>query len=371
MAILYGLLVIIFFGGCEKQIALKPFISTCCMQNSTQLINKTIYIGHFALTNKNNQMGVFGNKSFVTGKEIENIEFEENIDVIIREELLKRLSQIYKTVVFVDTKPSVLDSDNIYIYGELKNLWILQKYVNIYSKKFNFTNVYNFNIESMVNDESIKDNFNANLEISSNIVNQKSNISGVVMAALFNFHALDEAINGDVGQAITHKLYINNKLISDIFYYQFLESGVGRFTTDYKVVLQANIFGKYPQKIEDSSSGNVNKFEIWNMAYSYLSPNLNASPGYNYVGGGTFNLYKSKEQLEQLKQENVIAQKKYEKCILTNSVFSQECNKPNKENSENKKYYDIFRQYTTTSGILQYLIHEHIDNVVQELAKKN
>jgi hypothetical protein len=103
------------------------------------------------------------------------------------------------------------------------------------------------------------------------------------------------------------------------------------------------------------------------MPYSYLSPNLNTSTGYNFIGNDTFEKYISKNEISKIKRNRVADEKEYNDCIVANGIMSNECIHPNSRNLNNTKYYDIFRLYTTTSGILQYMINEHIDNIINKI----
>ena len=169
-------------------------------------------------------------------------------------------------------------------------------------------------------------------------------------------------------QLIKHRLIINNQVIADFDYFQFLENPIANFTTDYNLVIHGDIYGKYPQKLNDNSRGNVHKFEIYNMPYSYISPNLNTSPGYNFYGNDTFEKYLSKSELKKIKENYDLEKKEYDECAKNKS--NENCIKPTAKNIENTKYYDIFRLYSTNSGILQYMTNVHIDNIIDEINKK-
>lgn len=43
---------------------------------------------------------------------------------------------------------------------------------------------------------------------------------------------------------------------------------------------------------------------------------------------------------------------------------------PITRNMENTKYYDVFRLYSTNSGILQYMSNLHIDKIIDEINTK-
>ena len=365
-------IIIFSFSGCaEVQNSLQPLIQTCCVDKAPKQIEKKIFIGKYSLSNNQNKEGTFGNRKLYLSDKLEPITFQESFDFIVRNELLRRLSKVSKNVILVDEKPKDLANNDIYIEGNVNNLWIEQQYVNYNTDTFDFTNLYKLNLESILNNQEIKDTFDSKLKLKSQPTNITRNTSGVIMAVLFNLHAFNEAVRGDIAKLINHELYINNKKIANIDYSQFLESGVGRFTTDYSVAIKADIYGKNPQIINDSNQGNVNKFQILDMPYTYISPNLNTSSGYTYAGSSTFEFYKSKEQLAKLEEEFVIAKNEYNKCLngRANILENKKCDEPTQKNIGNSKYYDIFRQYTTTSGILQYMINEHIDNIIEKIEK--
>ena len=99
-----------------------------------------------------------------------------------------------------------------------------------------------------------------------------------------------------------------------------------------------------------------------------ISPNLNTSPGYNFYGNDTFEKYLSKSELKKIKENYDLEKKEYDECAKNKS--NENCIKPTAKNIENTKYYDIFRLYSTNSGILQYMTNVHIDNIIDEINKK-
>ena len=170
------------------------------------------------------------------------------------------------------------ENDSIYIEGNIEKIWINQQ-VPIRQTKFNTNSIFNFKINSTVNGKPISDNFDAKLEL----ITQNIKIDERYWTLLLTWYD-----GSEVSQLIKHRLTINNEVIADFDYFQFLENPIANFTTDYNLVIHGDIYGKYPQKLNDNSRGNVHKFEIYNMPYSYISPNLNTSPGYNFYGNDTF-----------------------------------------------------------------------------------
>lgn len=61
--------------------------------------------------------------------------------------------------------------------------------------------------------------------------------------------------------------------------------------------------------------------------------------------------------------------KEYEECDK-NKKTNEDCIKPTTRNIETTKYYDVFRLYSTNSGILQYMSNVHIDNIIDEINRK-
>ena len=195
------------------------------------------------------------------------------------------------------------------------------------------------------------------------LITQNIKIDKRYWTLLFNLYD-----GSETSQLIKHRLTINNEVIADFDYFQFLENPIANFTTDYNLAIQGDIYGKYPQKLNDNSSGNVNKFTIYNMPYSYISPNLNTSPGYNFFANTGIETYLSKSEIKKIKEKYDLEKKEYDECAKDKS--NEECVKPTSRNIETTKYYDIFRLYSTNSGILQYMTNVHIDNIIDEINNK-
>lgn len=357
--IFIGISILLFSGCVSKKTTIKPLISDCCLNSHNLLIDKRIFIGNFTLKNEKNLIKIYGKQTI--GIDIETITFKESINTIVKEELYRRLSKISNKIKLVDKKPNNFNSKNdIFINGSIDKFWVNQQ-VPQRGTKFNVKSILYFKIITNVNDEIINNIFNAKLNI---FVKDIERSSRIWARLLFNYW-VDAS---ETKQRIIHTLHINDNLIADFTYYQFFENAFANFTTDYKVAIEGNIYGKNPQKLNDIAEGNTNKFETFNYLYSYLSPNLNTSPGYNFYGDGTYEKYLSKNEISKIRKNKLIDKQKYNKCILDKEVMNNnECTQANSRNLDNTKYYDIFRLYATTSGILQYMINEHIDNIIEKI----
>ena len=356
--VILAILITLLFSGCSRKTTIEPLVENCCENKSIIKTNKKIYIGNFTLKNTNNIKNIYGTRSIKSNQE--DIMFEENYGDIVRNELYKKLQGISSNVQLVSQKPnSFNENDSIYIEGNIEKIWINQQ-VPIRQTKFNTNSIFNFKINSTVNGKPISDNFDAKLEL----IVQNIQIAKRYWTILLNTFG----DGSEESQLIKHRLIINNQVIADFDYFQFLENPIANFTTDYNLVIHGDIYGKYPQKLNDNSRGNVHKFEIYNMPYSYISPNLNTSPGYNFYGNDTFEKYLSKSELKKIKENYDLEKKEYDECAKNKS--NENCIKPTAKNIENTKYYDIFRLYSTNSGILQYMTNVHIDNIIDEINKK-
>jgi len=356
--VILAILITFLLTGCSRKTTIEPLVENCCENKSIIKTNKKIYIGNFTLKNPNNIKNIYGTRSIKSNSE--DIMFEENYGDIVRNELYKKLQGISSNVQLVSQKPnSFNENDSIYIEGNIEKIWINQQ-VPIRQTKFNTNSIFNFKINSTVNGKPISDNFDAKLEL----IVQNIQIAKRYWTILLNTFG----DGSEESQLIKHRLIINNQVIADFDYFQFLENPIANFTTDYNLVIHGDIYGKYPQKLNDNSRGNVHKFEIYNMPYSYISPNLNTSPGYNFYGNDTFEKYLSKSELKKIKENYDLEKKEYDECAKNKS--NENCIKPTAKNIENTKYYDIFRLYSTNSGILQYMTNVHIDNIIDEINKK-
>lgn len=368
--------------GCVTlpQYELKPMVPNYGLKVNDVKIKKKIYIGIYEdkINQLNPTLASYGKlmpyKNFYPYSE--NIKFAETLNEIVQSELQRRLLNKYTDVELVRLKPKDLKSDEIFIDGNITNLNINQYYVKSSIKAFDIKNEYKFKISSNVNNIAVHDSFDTNLNMVSKVLKDQINTSGMVLALLFDFNQIDG--RHDYGQLIDHKLIVNNQLIADIQYYHYLQDGVGHFKVDYEEGLVANIFGKYPQKIKDKESDSVFKHNAYGKQYLYFSGGFDpfGSPTYN---NGWLNSekwynkspYYTNADVERIKNELDV----YNKCLdynHLNFMNKKECpSAPYPENISdiNIKYYDIFRQYTTTSGILQYMINEHIDNIIKEIEK--
>lgn len=285
--VILAILITFLLTGCSRKTTIEPLVQNCCENKSIIKTNKKIFIGNFTLKNPNNIKNIYGTRSIKSNSE--DIMFEENYGDIVRNELYKKLQGISSNVQLVSQKPnSFNENDSIYIEGNIEKIWINQQ-VPIRQTKFNTNSIFNFKINSTVNGKPISDNFDAKLEL----ITQNIKIDERYWTLLFTW---DDG--SEVSQLIKHRLTINNEVIADFDYFQFLENPIGNFTTDYNLAIHGDIYGKYPQKLNDNSRGNVNKFTIYNMPYSYISPNLNTSPGYNFYLNDTFEKYLSKSEIK-------------------------------------------------------------------------
>lgn len=346
------ILIILIFTGCSNKTTIEPLVSNCCENGSDIKTNKKIFVGNFTLKDANNIKNIYGSR--VIKSDFEDIIFKESYNDIVRRELFKKLQKISKNVHLVNQKPNSLnENDSVYIEGYIEKIWIKQQ-VPIIKTKFNTNSVFDFKITSIVNEKLISDDFNAKLEL----IVQDIQVENRQWTRLLNTFG----DGSEVAQNIKHRLNINNELIADFDYFQFLESQIANFTTDYEVIIKGNIYGKYPQVLDDTSKGNVNKFEIYDMAYSYFSPNLNTSSGYNFGFENTC----QKKKLKKLVKTMNYKKKDYDECEK-NKILNEDCMSPITRNIETTKYYDIFRLYTTNSGILQYISNIHIDKIISEI----
>lgn len=356
--VILAILITFLLTGCSRKTTIEPLVQNCCENKSIIKTNKKIFIGNFTLKNPNNIKNIYGTRSIKSNSE--DIMFEENYGDIVRNELYKKLQGISSNVQLVSQKPnSFNENDSIYIEGNIEKIWINQE-IPIRQTKFNTTSIFDFKINSTMNGKPISDNFDAKLEL----IVQNIQIAKRYWTILLNTFG----DGSEESQLIKHRLIINNQVIADFDYFQFLENPIANFTTDYNLAIHGDIYGKYPQKLNDNSRGNVHKFEIYNMPYSYISPNLNTSPGYNFYGNDTFEKYLSKSELKKIKENYDLEKKEYDECAKNKS--NENCIKPTAKNIENTKYYDIFRLYSTNSGILQYMTNVHIDNIIDEINKK-
>lgn len=355
--VILAILITFLLTGCSRKTTIEPLVQNCCENKSIIKTNKKIYIGNFTLKNTNNIKNIYGTRSIKSNSE--DIMFEENYGDIVRNELYKKLQGISSNVQLVSQKPnSFNENDSIYIEGNIEKIWINQQ-VPIRQTKFNTNSIFNFKINSTVNGKPISDNFDAKLEL----ITQNIKIDERYWTLLLTWYD-----GSEVSQLIKHRLTINNEVIADFDYFQFLENPIANFTTDYNLAIHGDIYGKYPQKLNDNSRGNVNKFTIYNMPYSYISPNLNTSPGYNFFANTGIETYLSKSEIKKIKEKYDLEKKEYDECAKDKS--NEECVKPTSRNIETTKYYDIFRLYSTNSGILQYMTNVHIDNIIDEINNK-
>lgn len=378
--IIYFITFIIFIlslTGCTEvpKYSLKPMVLKHGTEHNTTKINRTIYIGTYNdnIAKANSSYGMLNPyRNFYSYAE--PIKFAENLNELLQAELYRRLSNIYSNVQYVNEKPNKLLADEIFIDGNITNLKINQFYVNSHIKTFDFTNEYKFALISNINNNIVRDSFNANLKMTSEVIKDQINTSGLILAILADFRQIDGRHN--YGQLVDHKLTINNQLIADIQYYHFLEDGVGHFKVDYDESLTANILGKYPKQIKDKESGSIFKHNAWNKPYLYITVNFDpfGSPTYNNIWFDEYknygkSLYYNDDDIARINKQL----EEYNKCIdynHLNFLNKKECpSAPNTSNITdlNMKYYDMFKLYTTTSGILQYMINEHIDNIIKAI----
>lgn len=354
-----AIVIILLLTGCSRKTTIEPLVQNCCENETHVKTDKKIYIGNFTLKDVNNTKNIYGTR--IIKADSEDIMFEESYNEIFRNELFKKLQKVSNDVQMVNQKPnSFNENDSIYIEGNIEKIWINQQ-VPIRQTKFNTNSIFNFKINSTVNGKPISDNFDAKLEL----IVQNIQIARRYWTILLNTFG----DGSETSQLIKHRLIINNEVIADFDYFQFLENPIANFTTDYNLAIHGDIYGKYPQKLNDNSRGNVNKFTIYNMPYSYFSPNLNTSPGYNFFTNAGIETYLSKSEIKKIKEEYNLQKKEYEECDK-NKKTNEDCIKPTTRNIETTKYYDIFRLYSTNSGILQYMSNMHIDNIIDEINKR-
>lgn len=79
------------------------------------------------------------------------------------------------------------------------------------------------------------------------LITQNIKIDERYWTLLFTWHD-----GSETSQLIKHRLTINNEVIADFDYFQFLENPIGNFTTDYNLAIHGDIYGKYPQKLNDN-----------------------------------------------------------------------------------------------------------------------
>lgn len=331
---------VIFFTACGGGASsLKPLVGDCCNNGAQKKVSKNIYIGHFVLTDKKNIDGIFG-KCEESGGNIEEVKFKETLDLIVREEMLRRLSTVSDNVKLVDAKPdNFKEGTDIYIDGHIDRAWINQKFPSSAVSTFNYTNTYELSIKSMINNKPILDNFTGKLHLKLLDYSNENNLAIMNAINLYSLIFGGFHISGDggseVGKTIDHKLYINDNLLADFIYFQYIDIGI---TNDYKVAIKGKVYGKNKQVLDDAASGGG---RVYDNVYAPFSLNNNTATVSNFIND--FNDGDSYLTKQQIKAGS------------------------SSRNLDNTKYYDVFRLYTTTSGILQYMINEHIDNIIDEI----
>jgi len=375
----------------RKSSTIRPFIDDCCLNlTEKKATNKKIYITNFNIITGNSSDALIKNykQPIVSKYFLKNIVFKDSINSLVQEELKRRLTSVGYNVIVVDQIPNNLDLDkSIIISGDIK-----QPIVKSTSMSFNDSNQYdylfNFSINTKLNEKEIKDDLNAMLKMRSQIVdyehkqNLHKNILGV-LAIPFSPLGLNMALEShdtdDIGTNTTYQLIMNDKSIANIQYY-FWEEDPRSMSRNGKYKITANIFPKgnatnFEDSYEDSFSiHTLNKTVYPGFHYNSFNPLLVSPyflkyPNLSYIDNNfPENNYLTKIEIEQVKKDEF----KYLQCVkekcgpLNPGNCDDHC--PNEiRNVQNTKYYDVFKQYTSVSGVIQLLINQHIDNVINKL----
>ena len=222
--VILAILITFLLTGCFRKTTIEPLVQNCCENKSIIKTNKKIFIGNFTLKNPNNIKNIYGTRSIKSNSE--DIMFEENYGDIVRNELYKKLQGISSNVQLVSQKPnSFNENDSIYIEGNIEKIWINQQ-VPIRQTKFNTNSIFNFKINSTVNGKPISDNFDAKLEL----ITQNIKIDERYWTLLLTWYD-----GSEVSQLIKHRLTINNEVIADFDYFQFLENPINPKTFIIKI----------------------------------------------------------------------------------------------------------------------------------------
>ncbi|MBT4646713.1 hypothetical protein HOC11_00445 [archaeon] len=373
------ILIVLLFVGCSNY-NLKPLVEDCCISKIDNKIDKNIYIGHFELVGSKNKNGIYGNLKKIDmeddDEEIEDIKLSENIDELIRSEIFRRFKGVFTNVNLVESKPEkFIEEKDIFINGKIEGLW----FTNIEAKhvttgwtevkiKTNTENRYILEIASSFNNNLINDKIKVKYFNKLNYIMDPS--AGDVTLGVFAALLSRGSTNGEILIDTESRLDIDNNLIMSMKY--DLYSSQSWFNPIFKQNLKATIFdenSKIIDKIDAQSDGNIFK----KPPYIYFKQ---PSTGPHHAISGNINSffnkfrpfreYKTKSQIKSIPKKN---EETNERCGKM-TPFERERNalKCRIENILNTEYYDLFRQYTTNSGIIQLMINRHIDNVIAKIS---
>lgn len=367
--------------GCAstKTLNLKPMIEDCCVSNQTHKTSKKILVGQFKLIDEKNKKNVFG--SWKGQKEgIEEIKLKESLNDILRNEYLRRLKHIAKDVQLVDRKPKALEDNTIFIEGYVDIFWLDNSMELINTKKgfisgktgFVYNNTYLLDITTNINSRNVKDTIIAeyNNKGSFSISDDSSKVSAGVFGVIFGGFVPGTSMRGFTSMKSHRKLSMNETLIADVKY--DLDSSIPMFGAKViKEELTANIYNKDSiliKAITDKTSLEDEK----SLPFMYATINIGGAiePYVPWISWDKD--YKTKSEIKLNKE---IAKVRRKNDALSNKNKSIHSELDDEDDSDyeyydgysHAKYHDLFRLYTSNSGITQYMINYHIDNLIKTL----
>lgn len=372
----------------RKSSTIRPLINECCLSLSKKNVTKKkIYIASFnigTINNSNNLAKNYYKQPLISKYFLKNIVIKDLINKLVKEEFQRRLTDMGYNIVVVDEIPNNLDLAKSIIISGAINQPIVKSATMSFNNNNQYDYLFNFTINTKLNGKEIKDDLNAVLSMRSQLVDyeHKQNLHMNVLGALmipFSPLALSVALGShdseDIGTNIIYQLSIDSESIANIQYYYWKEDAVAG---DRKYKISANILQKdnvtnIKDLYEDTISINTfNKTVYPGFHYNsfnslLVSPYFLKYPVHNSNNHGfPEKNYLTKTEIEQVKNDKL----KYLKCRSEcNPLNPNECDEkcPEIRNIENTKYYDIFKQYTSVSGVIQLMINKHIDNVIKKL----
>jgi len=344
---------IILFNGCSRKHNLKPLVENCCETKQSNKIKSKIYIGTYKLTDSENKKNNFGLSIVGEENNKEQVKFSDSITEIFRNELKRRLKLITtKEIRFVDKKPKKLTPNDIYIYGYIKKI-LINQHVK-YKGAFILKNTYLLNISTNINNKNLEDKLLGKLYVQ-NYNGKEDHTSAILVGLFINPMAFG---NPDVQSNLIYKFELNNQKVAEIKYSHFSEP-IG-FKKPFEAIFNATIYNKNgtTSNYSDSIKGwGFDMMRQGNIKYAFLSGNnLNAFIPVGPTVPGT-PTYMTKSKI-----------KKINDCYNTKKIeINESCNSVIWQETNNTQFFDIFRLYTTTTGILQYMLNEHIDNIINTI----
>ncbi|MCK5294525.1 MAG: hypothetical protein KAJ49_07735, partial [Arcobacteraceae bacterium] len=313
-----NILIIALLTGCGGLTAnLKPFVNECCNNTIvTKIVSKRIFIGKFKIIDSNNKNSIFGKQELFiledSKKEFKDIAINEKLNVLVREEYLKKLKKISKEVFLVDKKPKDFDKNkDIFIDGSISKLWFTNRKTiqpDVINKltfrkiEIDYENRYLLAITSNINSKKISNELKAIYTNKGTVSNQALNIGMTIMFG---------GIQNEGIMRTRRLLKVNNMLIADINYY--LNSRFTPFTPTIKQSLSAKIYNKNGiliDTINDNNNGEGRK----NIPFMYLSRDIGDIITPRVIFYAWDSSYKTKNELKKIKKENIVFKKEYEEC---------------------------------------------------------